>query len=142
MTGASGQVVTVVQAGLSVKSLRDDSKDLLAVRQVLGASFKDLYSPELTYKPIEGYRDAIKVTLDGATRRAPLKARHQERQPAGQLQDQEDRQQWGIVGARERTERKGTNGRESRGTNGRQSDATNGHECRDASADRMVGTEH
>lgn len=73
ITGASGQVVTVVQAGPSVKSLKDDSKDLLAVRQVLGAGFKELYVPELTYKPIEGYRDAIKVTLDGATRRALLK---------------------------------------------------------------------
>ncbi len=73
VTGASGQVVTVVQAGPSVKSLKDDSKDLHAVRQVLGAQFKDLYTPELTYKPIEGYRDAIKVTLDGATRRSLLK---------------------------------------------------------------------
>ena len=70
VVGASGETAKVTQAGASVKSLKDDSKDYLAVRQVLGAQFKDFYRPELTYKPIENWRDAIKVTLDTPTRRS------------------------------------------------------------------------
>lgn len=73
VAGASGQVVTVVQAGPSIKSLKDDSTDLVAVRQILGADFKQFYSSEVVYKPVEGWRDAIKVQLDTPTRRALTK---------------------------------------------------------------------
>lgn len=67
--GASGEVAKVVQAGPSMKSLKDESKDLLALRQVLGATFKELYRPELAYKPVDDIRDAAKALLDTPTRR-------------------------------------------------------------------------
>lgn len=68
--GASGEVAKVVQAGPSMKSLKEDSRDLLAIRQILGAQFKDFYRHEITYKPIEDIRDAVKVALDTPTRRS------------------------------------------------------------------------
>lgn len=69
VVGASGEVAKVVQAGPSMKSFKDESKDLLALRQVLGATFKELYRPELAYKPVDNIRDAAKALLDTPTRR-------------------------------------------------------------------------
>lgn len=73
VVGDSGEAAKVTQAGKSAKALAEEDADLATIRQILGASFKELYETKISYSLVKGWRDAIGVKLDTPTRRAFLK---------------------------------------------------------------------
>ncbi len=71
--GADGHVCRVTREGDKLKSSVGSEKDVAALKDVCGTHFADLFSPALSYRPIDGIRDKATARLGPAQARKLIK---------------------------------------------------------------------
>ena len=71
--GAEGSLCRVTREGDKLKSSVGSEKDVAALKDVCGSHFADLFSPALSYRPIDGIRDKATARLAPAACRKLLK---------------------------------------------------------------------
>jgi len=71
--GADGHVCRVTREGDKLKSSISSEKDVAAIKIACGTHFADLFTPGISYRPVDGIRDKAPVRLGPAQARKLIK---------------------------------------------------------------------